>query len=68
MVRNVAVITWKTPEYLVPRKEFFGIRGQSFLKPYNSEEWDPYTITNTGIYLRFKRIKISRFYERDSAS
>jgi hypothetical protein len=41
MVRNVVVITWKTPEYLVPRKEFFGIPGQSFLKPYNSEEWDP---------------------------
>jgi hypothetical protein len=65
MVRNVIVITWKMPEYLAPRKEFFGIPGQSFLNPCKSEEWDPYTITNTGIYLRFKRIEISRIFEID---
>jgi hypothetical protein len=38
MVRNVIVITWKTPEYLASRKEFFGIPGQSFLTPCRSEE------------------------------
>jgi hypothetical protein len=33
VVGTVTLITWKTPEYLAHRKEFFGIPGQSFLKP-----------------------------------